>query len=415
MIEEQAAREEEARIAVTASGRRENGRESFTALHRPYRGASFRANLSGGPSRKQKEEATALSDLRIEATSAITPLGNLQQSCAALRAGISRMAESELYTCAAAGAEGESEEEEELEEPILMATVPGLSPALEGRERVLALALHGLQGLLGPGGLGRRDLQESALLIALPELDEATREWEPLEDLAQELTRRAGVECAHAEVAMSGHTGFFEMLTRAREMLEGGSVARCVVGGADSYCCDARLSLLDGEGRLRSSASPDGFIPGEAAGFFAFGPRADAVLLQVGPVTSGSEPQTIRGELFSTGSGLRDSLKALPQAVPWRRVYCDLNGERYRSGEWGSAYVGLAERFAEDVLLMHPADCLGDVGAASGALLLAWAAEGMRRGYVAEPEVLLWASSDAGSRRACTARPAGPPPPPMES
>ena len=372
-------------------------------------------SAGSAPSRQQNEETTALSDLRIEAMSATTPLGNLQQSCAALRAGISRMAESELYTCPAPEAEGESEEEDELEEPVLMATVPGLSLALEGRDRVLALALQGLQGLLTPGGLSRQELRESALLIALPELDEATQEWESLEDLAPELTQRAGIEFAHTEVAMSGHTGFFELLSRAREMLQEGSVARCVVGGADTYCCDERLSRLDQDGRLRSSANRDGLIPGEATGFFAFGPRGDADLPQVGPVASGTETQTIRGELFSAGGGLRDSLKSLPNGVPWRRVYCDLNGERYRSAEWGSAYVGLAERFTEDVMLIHPADCLGDVGAASGALLLAWAVEGMRRGYVGEPEVLLWTSSDAGSRRACTVRAAGLSPTPMES
>ena len=186
-----------------------------------------------------------MSDLRIEAMSATTPLGNLQQSCAALRAGISRMAESELYTCPAPEAEGESEEEDELEEPVLMATVPGLSLALEGRDRVLALALQGLQGLLTPGGLSRQELRESALLIALPELDEATQEWESLEDLAPELTQRAGIEFAHTEVAMSGHTGFFELLSRAREMLQEGSVARCVVGAADTYCCVQQLRWMN--------------------------------------------------------------------------------------------------------------------------------------------------------------------------
>jgi 3-oxoacyl-[acyl-carrier-protein] synthase-1 len=342
-----------------------------------------------------------LSALGIERIGAITPLGELRQTCAALRAKISRVAESEHYTCAAA--QSESDEDPDEGERVLMATVPQISPTLEGRERLLALALHALQGLVGAGGLERDELRRSALLVALPDSDEAAA-FGGLDELAAELSLRGGLEFASTEVRLAGHTGFFDLLSRAAEITQAHALDRCIVGGVDTYCSDERLLGLDASGRLRSSINHDGFIPGEAAVFFQLGPASPADMPSLGAHGRGIEAQTIDGELESSGRGLADCFRSVARGTPWRRVYCDMNGERYRAAEWGTSYVIAPELFAEDVMLVHPAEGVGDVGAASGALLLATAVVGMRRGYERAPEVLLWTSADGGERMAFTVR-----------
>ena len=51
--------------------------------------------------------------------------------------------------------------------------------------------------------------------------------------------------------------------------------------------------------------------------------------------------------------------------------------------------------------LEHPADCVGDAGAASGALMLALGALGLHDGDVAGP-CLIWCASDGPERAAAT-------------
>jgi 3-oxoacyl-[acyl-carrier-protein] synthase-1 len=52
--------------------------------------------------------------------------------------------------------------------------------------------------------------------------------------------------------------------------------------------------------------------------------------------------------------------------------------------------------------LLHPADCLGDVGAATGGVLLGLAARAFERGYALASRALLFVASDDGARAALT-------------
>jgi 3-oxoacyl-[acyl-carrier-protein] synthase-1 len=82
-------------------------------------------------------------------------------------------------------------------------------------------------------------------------------------------------------------------------------------------------------------------------------------------------------------------------------VLCDLNGESYRATEWSYA---MARTFRDGQAvppLVHPADCLGDVGAATGGVLLALAAAAMKKGLAPWKTALVWCSSDNGERAAC--------------
>jgi len=57
---------------------------------------------------------------------------------------------------------------------------------------------------------------------------------------------------------------------------------------------------------------------------------------------------------------------------------CDLNGERYRSTEYTYALLRTEELFVK-TRVGHPADCWGDVGAASGPLFASLALPAVAR------------------------------------
>jgi 3-oxoacyl-[acyl-carrier-protein] synthase-1 len=90
-------------------------------------------------------------------------------------------------------------------------------------------------------------------------------------------------------------------------------------------------------------------------------------------------------------------------ALPSEKVdftYCDLNGQRYRNEEFTFAALRTQSCFAEITDNLTPADCWGDIGAASTPLFTALAIASGQRRYANGSRVLLWAGSDSGHRAA---------------
>jgi 3-oxoacyl-[acyl-carrier-protein] synthase-1 len=76
-----------------------------------------------------------------------------------------------------------------------------------------------------------------------------------------------------------------------------------------------------------------------------------------------------------------------------------MNGENHWAKEWGVAFIRNQSSFVENHGNHHPSDCFGDIGAASGTVMLSIAAIGMQRGYLNSP-ALVSCSSDFGERAA---------------
>jgi 3-oxoacyl-[acyl-carrier-protein] synthase-1 len=81
-------------------------------------------------------------------------------------------------------------------------------------------------------------------------------------------------------------------------------------------------------------------------------------------------------------------------------VLCALNGESYRSFEWGLMRARLGAALGDVERLVHPAASLGDVGAATGGVLVACVVKALGRGYAASDAAVVWASSDGAGRAA---------------
>ena len=151
-----------------------------------------------------------------------------------------------------------------------------------------------------------------------------------------------------------------------------------------------------------------GFIPGEAASAVLLvsdrsaeknGLMPVAQLLGIG---TAFEQNRIKTPTVCIGEGMtlafRKALAAAPRDCKVSEIYCDMNGEPYRADEFGFATVRTAARFADAGRFHTPADCWGDIGAATGPLLVGLAAIAHQKGYTEGPLAFVWSSSENGER-----------------
>jgi 3-oxoacyl-[acyl-carrier-protein] synthase I len=153
----------------------------------------------------------------------------------------------------------------------------------------------------------------------------------------------------------------------------------------------------------------DGFIPGEGAAFLllagesAAAARGLTALARVSRVAMGFET----GHLYASEPYRGDGLAATFQQLfasgevggPVAEVYSSMNGESHWAKEWGVGYLRNRAAFQPEHGMHHPADCYGDVGAASGPLMVGLAALGIKAGY-RRSSSLVYGSSDFGARAA---------------
>ena len=347
----------------------------------------------------------------IAAVGARTPLGfTAAASAAAYRAAVSMMREHE-YLVDMTGA------------PMVGALDSDLSPYLNGTERLCALAdtaLFDACGVLdqvrGPGTL-------LPLYLCLPDERPGMAHVESMR-VRDHLSERQGQRWRWSDVKTlaAGHAGGLALMGQAVQDIRSGKIEACVVGGVESYFEAETMEWLDATRRLASSRSRSSFVPGEAAGFCLLASARQCGrwgLPVLGTVLSSGvahESARVRDGEVCVGTGLTSALdEALRQVDgPARRVdaiVCDINGERHRGDEWGYSCLRLARWFDDPTAYWSPADCWGDVGAASGPLFVMLACQAAERGYAPGSRFLLWCSSESGLRAAAVlevGREAGP-------
>jgi 3-oxoacyl-[acyl-carrier-protein] synthase-1 len=160
------------------------------------------------------------------------------------------------------------------------------------------------------------------------------------------------------------------------------------------------VAALGGRGRLLTPTNSDGFVPGEAAAALLLGPPGPAPLgilaagfgVEPAPIESG-EP--LRAEGLTTA--FRQALAAAGitmAGVGWR--IGTMSGEQYWFKEHDLAVARLLRGRHAPVDLWHPADGIGETGAASLAVCLVLAFEAARKGWAPGDPVLVAASDDDG-------------------
>jgi len=337
-----------------------------------------------------------LQEIVIVGAGAQTPLGRTAPaSAAAVRAGISRLAE-HPYLMGRSG------------EPLTVARAGYVDDGLELEARLAALgvaaATEATATLSSMGG----GIPPVALLLGLPRL-KAEGGAEAQERVISAVARGLlpGVALAAAQVFDQGHVSGMLALERGVALLQEGSIGFCIIGGIESYFDDGRLTALGEAGRLLGDDNPWGFAPGEGAGFLLLTRGDVARRLQLEPLArvvaaaSTSEPIN-HAEGVCTGEGLSrcfgQVLDVLPQESRVDQLLGDLNGEPHRAEELGYALCRHGERLVDHDRVSSPATCWGDLGAASGTLLVMLATQWGLMDRLAGPLSLCWCSDDRGAR-----------------
>jgi 3-oxoacyl-[acyl-carrier-protein] synthase-1 len=195
------------------------------------------------------------------------------------------------------------------------------------------------------------------------------------------------------------------------KQIQQGTFEACLVGGVDSYFQPDTMEWLDENRQLAGADARSAFVPGEGAGFCLVMTDQARKRLGLGnlarvlAVAVGSETKLIKTSDICLGAGLTAVVRSavrglgLPSETV-NAVICDINGERYRGEEWGFTCLRLSRYFDDPTAYWSPADCWGDMGAASGPLFAMLACQAAMRSYSKGPRTMLWASSEGGLRAA---------------
>ena len=336
----------------------------------------------------------------VVATGARTPVGlRAPTSAAAVRAGICRHAFHPTML-------------DRTGDPLRFALDDRLEPELHGTPRAEALAVSALRECFEPlAALGPIPL---SLWMGFPEERPG---WSRNDtEVVMRALGRELLRYAKPQDVMSvplGHAAGLVALELALRELDAGHTRACVVGGVESYLHPATLDWLGQSGRLATAANRGGFVPGEGAGCLLITTEATArawrlpALASIRGVSTVYEPNATDSDRVCTGEALTAAIASATRGLqlPQEKIattYCDINGERRRSEEFFYVPLRLSAPFIDANHYEAPAAAWGDVGAASGPLLLLLAVASGQRGYARGPHVLAWASSDGGTRAAAT-------------
>lgn len=331
----------------------------------------------------------------ILSVGARTPLGfSLAAGAAAVRAGISGIGDHPYLI-------------DRFGQRMKVTRDTGLDPWATGIDREIELALSAATEAL-------------AVLSDLPDLP-------PMTLLLSTGENRPGKADGHAEAVYGalaaqfrpakggaiaeGSCGGLMAIHHAAVALAEHRADLCLAGGVDSYLEPETMEWLDETERLHSEGNIYGFCPGEGASFCLMARAETAARLGLVPQATvlasetGTEQNLLGTETVCIGEGLGAVLARMRDALPdpgqpVDRILCDMNGERYRGNEYGFAVLRSSGLFRDAAGFETPADCWGDIGAATGPACIGLITQAHARGYAKGKLSLVWGSSDNGSRAA---------------
>ncbi len=342
--------------------------------------------------------------LAITGLGLVTPVGlSAAAAVAALRAGISRLSRIENFII---------EVDENTFEPATIAEVPLLTRGRLGPARLSAMLLPAFEEVIQDAEikpemrlgvyLGTAGSSPAGRVL---NYGSATRQM--LLDSIPE-----GYQIAHAKLVPAGRASVLQAIRAAAKALEQNIVDVAIIGAVDSWVTPRALSWLKANGKLAEYPRRTGTIPGEGAGLIALESsqhaeqRAASIYANI--TASAGRHETIQWGEPNNAIALAKSIQSVVRDVNESHavVISDLSGERYRALEWLMAEPK-AMWPCESIMHWNPAECIGDTGAASGAIMLAWAAWALRKGYSGAGNILVWGASDEGAREAVMVQAAG--------
>ena len=336
--------------------------------------------------------------MHIRAVGLVCPVGlSASAACAAMRAGIARFQELPYWDRNSA--------------PVVGAAVHGLTFDLQFGPRLVEMLAGALQDCLSD--IPALPFQKVPLLVGLPESGRPGGGVGSTEGIIAGVQERLDIKF-HREFSKgipTGHTAGFECLRAAREILKTTDLPGCLVCGVDSYINASSLFWLDQHWRLKCEGHRDGVIPGEAAA--AIYVRREATSGATGEATIAglgfaNEDAPVLSEQPLLGRGLAEAARNALAEAGWGFHQLDfrlsdVTGENYGFREHTLTRGRLLRVVPlRDQPLWHPADSIGDTGAAAGIVQLIRATVAWEKAYAPGKRAACFTSAVSGDRAVAT-------------
>ncbi|SHM38753.1 3-oxoacyl-ACP synthase [Rhizobacter sp. OV335] len=225
-------------------------------------------------------------------------------------------------------------------------------------------------------------------------------------DLFTQVCELLGARFASTSAIVAhGKVGTAVALSHARQLLEGGHAAQVLMVGTDSLLRWPTLQAYDADDRLLKDGTSDGFMPAEASAAVLVGPPGEEAQLVCTGIGFGVEPAPVHSEAPLRAEGLSHAIRqALVDAGKQMHELdfriADVSGEQYYFKEAALAVSRTMRQRKEFFDIWHPAESIGETGAAIGLVMLAVVDSAFRKGHAPGPFVLAHFSNDGGPRAA---------------
>jgi 3-oxoacyl-[acyl-carrier-protein] synthase I len=252
----------------------------------------------------------------------------------------------------------------------------------------------------------RLNLEDIPLLLGIAEPDRPGRHPDLHTDLLSLIEQALQVRLHPASrVIPMGRVAGAVGIREAAKLINEQGVEHVLVAGVDSHLVTATLASLDERNRLLSERNSNGFIPGEAGSAVLVCSESTRSGLTIRSLGLAVESAAIENDKPLRGDALASAYhRALDGAglgihqIDYR--IADLSGEQYWFKEASLALVRTMRVRKEFQDIWHPADCIGEVGAAAAPCLLGIAWWAARKRYAPGPLALAQMSNDDGRRAA---------------
>ena len=330
--------------------------------------------------------------IAIKSTGLLTSVGlSAPATCAAIRAKISNATETRFM-----GSDGE----------WIMAHQVPLEKPWRGLAKLGRMAAMAITECLE--GVRREEWGKLPLLLCVAEKERPGRSDGLDDQLFLEIQKELGARFApESAIVAHGRVSVAIALAQTRKLIGDGDHSMVLIAATDSLLTWPTLSVYERADRLLSPRNSNGFMPGEAAGALLVGPpggKGELLCTGIGfsmekahidsgePLRAEGLSTAIKSALAEAGCGLHD--------LDYRVT--DISGEQYYFKEAALALSRVLRQRKEEFDLWHPAESIGEAGAAAGVAAVAVAGVAARKAYAPGAGVLAHLANDAGQRVAMT-------------
>ena len=244
------------------------------------------------------------------------------------------------------------------------------------------------------------------LLLCLSEHERKGRVIDNDNQFFIDLQDELGVEFHEkSRIIAKGHVAISVAFKHAQQLIHELNIKQVMIAATDSLLVAPTLIYYEENERLLTSQNSNGFIPGEAG-----------AALVVEPVFPKQEGQLVcRGLGFAVekahvdseeplrADGLTAAIKeSLGDAGAGESILdfkiTDISGEQYYFKEASLAFSRIDRTKREEFDIWHPADCIGEVGAGIGVVMIAVLKAACEKGYNKGKHILIHLGTDDGKR-----------------